>query len=91
MDPSFHEMTAMLIRPQITAHPLRRAIPVVLIVLGLWGLAGCFSMPISEHGTDTAQKDFRGMLDNPKSPTPILRGTATRATVVAILGQPARE
>jgi hypothetical protein len=74
------------VKPQI----VRRGIPFLLIGFGVWGLAGCFYVPVREHVsesffTNTKEKDFRELLGNADSNHP-LRPGMTRAQVLALLG-----
>ena len=66
----------------------RKTLPVVLLLFGVWLMAGCFYLPIPEHRSEHQGKDFRklvGAIDSKKSIRP---GAVTRAQVIALLGQP---
>jgi hypothetical protein len=74
----------------------RRALPVLLITLGICLLTGCFYLPLPEHPTadpsERGQKksllaDFRHILGDYRSKRPIRPGTS-RAQVLALLGKP---
>ena len=73
----------------------RRLLPMLLTVLGICLLAGCFYLPLPEHPIrDPAQnkkdplpKDFRHILGDVNSKLPIRPGMA-RAQVLSVLGKP---
>ncbi len=67
---------------------LRKTLPVVLLISGVWLMAGCFYLPFPEHRSEHQAKDFRklvGAIDSKKSIRP---GAVTRAQVIALLGPP---
>src|SRR5438270_13494694 len=66
----------------------RRAIPFLLLPLGMWLLVGCLYLPIPEHRIHFHQKDFRPYLGARQSDRPIRAGAINRAKVVALLGPP---
>jgi hypothetical protein len=66
----------------------RCAWPVLLLVLGLWLLAGCLYLPIPEHLTNNTQKDFRKLVGDGNSKRPLQTGRAMRQQVFALLGPP---
>jgi hypothetical protein len=66
--------------------PKRHWIPIVLIVLGAWLTAGCFYLPVFEHGDNKNQKDFRRLVGHAKSRQPIREGAITRQQVADLLG-----
>ena len=73
----------------------RRAIPILLIAIGVGLLTGCFYLPLPEHpirdpGKDKKEplpKDFRHILGDVNSKSPIRPGL-TRAQVYSVLGKP---
>jgi hypothetical protein len=66
----------------------RRFIPIALILLGTWLLAGCFYLPLPEHRGEHQVKDFRDLVGAANSMKPIRPGAITRAQVIARLGPP---
>lgn len=64
-----------------------RVLPILLLGIGLWLLAGCFYLPLPEHVTGH-QKDFRKAVGDANSKRPLQVGVATREQVIALLGQP---
>ncbi|HZK81462.1 MAG TPA: hypothetical protein VFC46_10355 [Humisphaera sp.] len=59
-----------------------------MIAAGVWGLAGCFYLPVAEHKVDSTQKDFRPLIRKDDTSEVFISGVSTRAAVVAILGPP---
>jgi hypothetical protein len=66
----------------------RWVIPIALIIVGVWGLAGCFYLPVAEHKVDSTQKDFRPLIRKGDTPGVFVSGITTRIAVVALLGPP---
>ena len=64
----------------------RRILPMMLAMAGLWLLAGCFYLPLPEHRSENAKKDFRKLVGDANSKKPIRAGHITRAEVIAVLG-----
>jgi hypothetical protein len=67
---------------------MRRAFPLLLLLIGLWLLAGCFYLPLPEHVTGHHQPDFRNAVGNAASKRPLRTGVTTRQQVIALLGEP---
>jgi hypothetical protein len=75
-------------RSRVGARFKRRWLPLLLTAIGLWGLAGCLYLPTPERPADRDEKDYRGLLGDAKSRKAIRPGLATKASVIALLGQP---
>ena len=67
----------------------RQYLPMILILLGAWLMAGCFYLPVLEHATDKNQTDFRKLVGHDKSNRPIRERIVTRERVRELLGSPA--
>jgi hypothetical protein len=66
----------------------RRALPMLLLMLGLWLLAGCFYLPVPQHQVGVKIKDLRTVVGDRNSKRPLKVGQATRQQVIALLGNP---
>ena len=68
----------------------RRALPMLLLLIGLWLLAGCFAVPVPERASpnNANDRDFRKLVGDAASNRAIHEG-ASRAHVVDLLGAPA--
>ena len=67
---------------------LRKTLPVVLLISGVWLMAGCFYLPFPEHRSEHQAKDFRKLVGAIDSKKTIRPGAVTRAQVIALLGPP---
>src|SRR5438105_1730625 len=65
----------------------RAALPMILVLLGVWGLLGCVYLPLP-HYVPRGQKDFRKKVGGPNSSKPVRPHATDRAGVVAALGEP---
>lgn len=66
----------------------RKTLPVILLLFGVWLMAGCFYLPIPEHRSEHQAKDFRKLVGAIDSKKAIRPGAVTRAQVIALLGPP---
>jgi hypothetical protein len=75
-------------RSRVGARFRRRLVPLILAAAGLWGLTGCFYLPLPEHKIDGTQRDFRELLNSPNPKQSIRAGNSSRASVIEALGRP---
>ena len=59
----------------------------LLAGIGVWGLVGCFYLPLPEHAA-SGEKDLQTIFGQSGSHRLLSVGSATRGSVVALLGTP---
>ena len=67
---------------------LRKMLPVLLALSGIWLTAGCFKIPVWEYRNVDTQHDFRAELGDRTSKRPVRPGAITKAEVLARFGKP---
>ena len=65
---------------------LKHALPIALILSGVYLLVGCIYIPT--FGLPKDGKDFRGLVGEARSHRQIRPGNATRSLVIQLLGEP---
>jgi hypothetical protein len=74
--------------PSPTRSIAWKLLPVLLALLGMWLMAGCFKIPVWEYRSFDEQHDFRAELGDAHSKRPVRPGAISRNEVVARFGKP---
>ena len=67
---------------------LRKSIPVLFALLGLWLLAGCFVIPVWPKRDNPKEYDFRSEIGDGQSSKPVRPGAISRQKIIERFGAP---